>query len=178
MRSSTHTHPAPSLGRYWLLPAIPPMASQDPTATYHSGFDTPDADGLSSSLDGMLFRLPSSVLRRSTAFFTSSSFTFIPNRKPIPINRTQCRPCMAITPQVCLDGLAVPPWRTFDDFEVLLSLAVILGSKGALDIVRASIPAPAFIRERLLVYALPTRFVWEVEAEFPSKHTSGPRSAH
>ncbi|PBK84474.1 hypothetical protein ARMGADRAFT_943529, partial [Armillaria gallica] len=59
----------------------------------------------------------------------------------------------------------------------VLSLAETWGWKGA-SIVRASIVAPAFIRERLLVYALATRFVWEVEAEFPSKHTSGPRCAH
>ncbi|PBK84448.1 hypothetical protein ARMGADRAFT_609529 [Armillaria gallica] len=178
MRSSTHTHPAPSPGRYWLLPAIPPIASQDPAATYHPGFDTPGADGLSSSLEGMLFRLPLSVLRRSAAFFISSTFTFVPNRKPIPINRTRCRPCTAIIPQACLSGLAVPPWRTFDHFEGVLSLAETWGWKGALSIVRASIAAPAFIRERLLVYALATRFVWEDEAEFASKHTSGPRCAH
>ncbi|KAK0218485.1 hypothetical protein EDD85DRAFT_866743 [Armillaria nabsnona] len=77
-----------------------------------------------------------------------------------------------------LNGLAVPPWCTFDDFEGVLSLAETLGWKGALDIVRASIAAPAFVRQRLRVYALATRFVWEVEAEFASKHTSGPRCAH
>ncbi len=113
MGSSTHTHSAPSLGQYWLLPAL-----QDLIATYHPGSNTPDADGLSSSLDSMLFHLPSSVLRQSATFFTLSSFTFIPNRKHIAINRTRCHPHMAITAQVCLNGLAVPPWCTFDDFEV------------------------------------------------------------
>ncbi|PBK65351.1 hypothetical protein ARMSODRAFT_1006705 [Armillaria solidipes] len=102
-RSSTHTHPAPSLGRCWLLPALPPMASRDLAAMYHPDFDTPGTDALLSSLDGTLFCLPS----------------------------------------------------------------------GALDIVRASITVPAFVRERLQMYALATRFVWEEEAEFASKHMLG-----
>ncbi|KAK0218482.1 hypothetical protein EDD85DRAFT_942340 [Armillaria nabsnona] len=116
------------------------MALQDLAATYHPGFDTPDADALSSSLDGMVFRLPSSVLLQFAAFFISSTLTFLPNGKPIPINRTRLRPSET--------------W----------------GWKGAFDIVRASIAAPAFIRELIPVNALGTRFVWEDKAKFASKH--------
>ncbi len=61
----------------------PPMVSQDSAATYHPGFDTPDADGLSSSLDGMLFRLPSSVLLRSAAFFHFELFHFHTKQKAL-----------------------------------------------------------------------------------------------
>ncbi|PBK84436.1 hypothetical protein ARMGADRAFT_609264 [Armillaria gallica] len=137
MRSSTHTHPAPSLGRYWLLPAIPPMASQDPAAAYHPGFDTPGADGLSSSLDGMLFRLPSSVLLRP-------ALTVLRSLLGAPLMTSRCT-------------------LTSRDLGIER---------------RASIAAPAFIRERLPVYALATRFVSEDEAEFASQHMSGPRYAH
>ncbi|SJL02809.1 uncharacterized protein ARMOST_06146 [Armillaria ostoyae] len=85
-RSSIHTHPAPSLGRYWLLPTLSPMASQGVAAMYHPDFNTPGADALLSLLVGTPFYFPSSVLRRSTAFFTLSSFTFVPNNIPIPLH--------------------------------------------------------------------------------------------
>ncbi|KAK0207271.1 hypothetical protein IW262DRAFT_664556 [Armillaria fumosa] len=144
------------------------MASQELAATYHPTFNTSDADAILSSLDGTLYRLPSSVLRRTTTFFASHSFMFEPNSKPIPIHEHD-----AVLERLLriLSGLAVPLWRTFDDLEGVLSLAETWGARGAVDIVRASITAPMFLREPLRVYAIATRFGWEVEAELASKHT-------
>ncbi|KAK0491710.1 hypothetical protein EDD18DRAFT_1416002 [Armillaria luteobubalina] len=62
------------------------VASQERTAIYHPTFDAPDADAVLSSLDGTLYRLPSSVLRRTTTFFASPSFMTELNSKPIPIH--------------------------------------------------------------------------------------------
>ncbi|KAK0207273.1 hypothetical protein IW262DRAFT_664644 [Armillaria fumosa] len=144
------------------------MASQELAGTYHSTFNTPDANAILSSLDGTLYRFPSSVLRRTTTFFASPSFTFEPNSKPIPIHEHD-----AVLERLLriISGLAIPPWGTFDDLEGVLSLAETWGSRGAVDVVRASITAPMFLREPLRVYAIVTRFRWEEEAELASKHT-------
>ncbi|PBK58805.1 hypothetical protein ARMSODRAFT_1027929 [Armillaria solidipes] len=76
---SIHAHPTSILPSFLTFT----MASQDLAATYHTSFNIPGADAILSSLDGILYRLPSSVFRRSTKFFTSNSFTF--DNKPIPI---------------------------------------------------------------------------------------------
>ncbi|KAK0185340.1 hypothetical protein F5146DRAFT_1144540 [Armillaria mellea] len=118
------------------------MASQDLPDTYHPTFNTPNADAVLSSLDGTLYRLPSSVLRRATTFFASRSFAFEPNSNPIPIheNDVVLERLLRI-----ISGLAILPWRTFDDLEGVLSLAETWGARGAVDV--------------------------EEEAELASKHT-------
>ncbi|KAK0218530.1 hypothetical protein EDD85DRAFT_990213 [Armillaria nabsnona] len=119
------------------------MASQELATAYHPSFDTPDADATLSSLDGTLYRLPSSVLQRTTTFFASHSFTFEPNSKPITIHEYDVvlKRLLRI-----ISGLAIPPWRTFDDLEGVLGLAETWGTRA-------------------------TRFGWEEEAELASKHT-------
>ncbi|PBK83223.1 hypothetical protein ARMGADRAFT_1089570 [Armillaria gallica] len=119
------------------------MASQELAATYHPIFNTLDAGEVLSSIDGALYRLPSLVLRRTATFFASSSFTFEPKSKSIPIHEHDVvlERLLRIS-----NSLAIPPWRTFDDIEGVLSLAETWGARGALDI-------------------------WEEEAEFASKHT-------
>ncbi|KAK0485538.1 hypothetical protein EDD18DRAFT_699292 [Armillaria luteobubalina] len=144
------------------------MASQDLAAAYHPTFNAPDADAILSSLDGTLYRLSSSVLRRTTTFFASPSFTFEPNSKPIPIHEQDV---VLESLLRIVSGLAIPPWRTFNDLEGVLSLAGMWGARGAMDIVRASIVAPVFLKEPLRVYAIAARFEWEEEAELASKHT-------
>ncbi|KAK0185339.1 hypothetical protein F5146DRAFT_203138 [Armillaria mellea] len=166
---STHAHT-------WLLDQLSlpssfntsAMASQDLPDTYHPTFNTPNADAVLSSLDGTLYRLPSSVLRRATTFFASRSFAFEPNSNPIPIHEHD-----VVLERLLriISGLAIPPWRTFDDLEGVLSLAETWGARGAVDVVRASIMAPMFLGEPLRVYGIATRFGWEEEAELASKHT-------
>ncbi|KAK0467617.1 hypothetical protein IW261DRAFT_1680158 [Armillaria novae-zelandiae] len=136
--------------------------AQELAATYHPTFNAPDADAILSSLDNTLYRLPSPVLRRTTTFFASPSFTFEPRSKPIPIHEHD-----AVLERL----LRIPPWRTFDDLEGVLSLAETWGARGAVDVARASITAPVFMREPLRVYAIATRFGWDEEAELASKHT-------
>ncbi|KAK0467590.1 hypothetical protein IW261DRAFT_1295384, partial [Armillaria novae-zelandiae] len=127
-----------------------------------STFNAPDADAILSSLDNTLYRLPSPVLR-CTTFFTSPSFMFEPPSKPISIHEhdTILERLLRI-----LSGLAIAPWRTFDDLEGVLSLA----ETGAIDVVRASIAVPVFLREPLRVFAIAMRFGWDEEAELASKH--------
>ncbi|KAK0462129.1 hypothetical protein IW261DRAFT_199849 [Armillaria novae-zelandiae] len=141
--------------------------AQEPTAAYHPAFNAPDADAILSSLDNTLYRLPSPVLRRTTTFFASPSFTFDPPSKPIPIHEHDVvlERLLGI-----LSGLAIPPRRTFDELEGVLGLAETWGAKGTVDVLRASITAPVFLREPLRVYAIATRFGWEEEAELASKH--------
>ncbi|KAK0486733.1 hypothetical protein EDD18DRAFT_1292630 [Armillaria luteobubalina] len=143
------------------------MASQNLAATYHPTFNSPDAGAILSSLDGTLYRLPSSVLRRTTTFFASPSFTFEPNSKPVPIHEHDpvLEPLLRI-----VSGLAIPPWRVFDDLEGVLSLAGTWGARGAVDVMRASITAPVFLREPLRVYAIATRFRWDEEADLASRY--------
>ncbi|KAK0491696.1 hypothetical protein EDD18DRAFT_1080328 [Armillaria luteobubalina] len=144
------------------------MASQDLAAVYHPTFNNPDAHAVLSSLDGTLYRLSPSVLRRTTSFFASPSFTFEPNNKPIPIHEHD-----VVLERLLriISGLAIPPWPTFDDLEGVLNLAGTWGARGAVDVVRASITAPIFLEEPLRVYAIATRFGWDDEAELASKHT-------
>ncbi|KAK0462137.1 hypothetical protein IW261DRAFT_1348466 [Armillaria novae-zelandiae] len=142
--------------------------AQELAETYHPTFNAPDADAILSSLDNTLYRLPSPVLRRTTTFFVSPSFTFDPPSKPIPIHEHD-----AVLQRLLriLSGLAIPPWRTFDNLEGMLNLAETWGARGAVDVVRASITAPVFMREPLRVYAIATRFGWDEEAELASRHT-------
>ncbi|KAK0466611.1 hypothetical protein IW261DRAFT_1613109 [Armillaria novae-zelandiae] len=116
---------------------------QELAATYHPAFNAPDADAVVSSLDNTLYRLPSSVLRRTTTFFVSPSFTFEPPSKSIPIHEHDVVLEWLLW---ILSGLTTPPWRTFDDLEGVLSLAETCGGR-------------------------PTRFGWDEEAELASKHT-------
>ncbi|KAK0450462.1 uncharacterized protein EV420DRAFT_736563 [Desarmillaria tabescens] len=143
-------------------------STMDHRSAYQPTFSNPDADAVLSSLDGTLYRLPSSVLRRTTTFFASSSFTFGPDGESIPIHEHD-----VILERLLriISGLAIPPWRTFDELEGVLSLAETWGARGALDIVRASITAPVFLREPLRVYAIATRLGWEEEVALASKHT-------
>ncbi|KAK0467620.1 hypothetical protein IW261DRAFT_1058773 [Armillaria novae-zelandiae] len=142
--------------------------AQELAATYHLAFNAPDADAILSSLDNTLYRLPSPVLRRTTTFFACPSVTFDPPSKPIPIHEHD-----AVLERLLriLSGLAIAPWRTFDDLEGVLGLAETWGARGAVDVVRASITAPVFLQEPLRVYAIATRFGWGEEAELASKHT-------
>ncbi|KAK0466621.1 hypothetical protein IW261DRAFT_1113704 [Armillaria novae-zelandiae] len=142
--------------------------AQELTATYHPAFNAPDADAVLSSLDNTLYHLPSSVLPCTTTFFASPSFTFEPPSKPIPIHEHD-----AVLERLLriLSGLAIPPWRTFDDLEGALGLAETWGARGAVDVVCGAITAPVFLREPLRVYAIAARFGWGEEAELVSKHT-------
>ncbi|PBK65344.1 hypothetical protein ARMSODRAFT_917744 [Armillaria solidipes] len=121
-----------------------------------------------SSLDGALYCLSLPILRRSTTSFVSSSFTFGPDSKPIPIHEYDIvlKRLLRI-----IGALAIPPWRTFDDLEGVLSLAEAWEARAALDILRASITSPVFLREPLRVYAIAITVRSEEEAEFASKYT-------
>ncbi|KAK0466614.1 hypothetical protein IW261DRAFT_1683522 [Armillaria novae-zelandiae] len=141
--------------------------AQELAASYHPAFNAPDADAILSSVDNTLYRLPSPVLRRTTTF-ASPSFMFKPPSKPIPIHEHD--PVLKRLLRI-LSGLAIPPWRTFDDLEGVLGLAETWGARGAVDVVRASITAPIFLQEPLRVYAIATRFGWDEEAELASKNT-------
>ncbi|KAK0450464.1 uncharacterized protein EV420DRAFT_736622 [Desarmillaria tabescens] len=94
-------------------------STMDHRSAYHPNFSNPGADAVLSSLDGTLYRLPSSVLRRTTTFFASSSFTFGPDNESIPIHEHDdiLERLLRI-----ISGLAIPPWRTFDELEGVLSL--------------------------------------------------------
>ncbi|KAK0479836.1 hypothetical protein EDD18DRAFT_1113768 [Armillaria luteobubalina] len=129
--------------------------AQDVAAEYHPTFNAPDADTVLSSLDGTLYRLP------------SSSFTFERNCKPIPIHE---RDVVLERLLQIISGLAIPPWRTVDDLEGVLKLAGIWGARGVVDVVRASITTPMFLRGPPRVYAIATRFGWEEQAELASRH--------
>ncbi|KAK0466600.1 hypothetical protein IW261DRAFT_1426741 [Armillaria novae-zelandiae] len=133
--------------------------AQELAAAYHPAFNAPDADAILSSLDNTLYRLPSPVLRRTTTFFASPSFTFDPPRKPIPVHEHDIVLERLLR---ILSGLAIPSWRTFDDLEGVLGLAET-GSEGC--------SGCLFLREPLRGYAIATRFGWEEEAELASKHT-------
>ncbi|KAK0491701.1 hypothetical protein EDD18DRAFT_1358477 [Armillaria luteobubalina] len=123
--------------------------AQDVAAEYHPTFNAPDADTVLSSLDGTLYRLPSSVL------------------KPIPIHE---RDVVLERFLQIISGLAIPPWRTVDDLEGVLKLAGIWSARGVVNVMRASIMTPMFLREPLRVYAISTRFGWEEQAELASRH--------
>ncbi|KAK0467622.1 hypothetical protein IW261DRAFT_1598164 [Armillaria novae-zelandiae] len=142
--------------------------AQELAAAYHPAFNAPDADAILSSPDSTLYRLPSPVLRCTTTFFASPSFTFEPPSKPIPVHEHDIVLERLLR---ILSGLAIPPWRTFDDLEGVLSLAETWGAKGAVDVMRGVITAPVFLQEPLRVYAIASRFGWEEEAELASKHT-------
>ncbi|KAK0479841.1 hypothetical protein EDD18DRAFT_1113773 [Armillaria luteobubalina] len=98
--------------------------AQDLAAAYRPMFNAPDTDAILSSLDGTLYRVPSSLLQRTTTFFMSPSFTFGPNGKPVPIHKHD-----AVLERLLriISGLAIPPWCTFDDLEGVLSLAGTFG---------------------------------------------------
>ncbi|KAK0491698.1 hypothetical protein EDD18DRAFT_1109451 [Armillaria luteobubalina] len=85
------------------------MASQERAATYNAL----DADAIISSLDDTLYRFLS---------------------KPIPIHEHDV--ILELLLRI-ISGLAIPPWRTFDDLEGVLSLAGTWGVRGAVDVVRA-----------------------------------------
>ncbi|PBK65359.1 hypothetical protein ARMSODRAFT_1022464 [Armillaria solidipes] len=131
------------------------ITMQDLSASYHPSFNTSGADAFLSSLEDILYRLPSLVLRKTTKFLASSSFTFKPNSNPIPIQ----------VHDVVLEQL-------LQILSGVLRLAEAWGARAVLDIF-VSITAPLFLREPLRVYAVVTRFRWEEEAEFASKHTLG-----
>ncbi|KAK0467611.1 hypothetical protein IW261DRAFT_1426467 [Armillaria novae-zelandiae] len=125
------------------------MMSQERAATYHPAFNAPDADAILSSLDNTLYRLPSPVLRRTTIFFASPSFTFEPPSKSIPIHEHD--PVLERLLRI-LSGLAIPPWCTFDDLEGVLGLAETWGAWGAVDV------------------AIAARFGWAEKAEHEEQH--------
>ncbi|SJK98905.1 uncharacterized protein ARMOST_02181 [Armillaria ostoyae] len=111
---SIHAHPASILPSFLTFT----MASQDLAATYHTSFNIPGADAILSSLDGILYRLSSSVFRRSTKFFASNSFTF--DNKPIPIYEHDVVEERLLW---ILSDLAISLWRTFDVLKGVHTLA-------------------------------------------------------
>ncbi|KAK0450479.1 uncharacterized protein EV420DRAFT_1482686 [Desarmillaria tabescens] len=123
-------------------------------SVYHPNFSNPETDTVLLSLDG----IPSFVLRRITILFTSNSFAF---RSPSPSAKYNIilRQLLRI-----LSSPAILARKGFNDLE-----ADAWGPRGMLDIVRAMITTPVFLREPFRVHAIAMRVGSEEEAELTSK---------
>ncbi|PBK65342.1 hypothetical protein ARMSODRAFT_441791 [Armillaria solidipes] len=180
-RQPVHRHmPAQCVVTSSILPSsflASMTVSQDLAASHHPSFNTPGAHAILSLLEGTSYCLSSFVLRRTTAFFVPNSFTFKPDSKSIPIHVHDVVLGRLLG---IINGLAIPPWRRFDDLEGVLTLAKAWGAGGAIHLIRASITVPASLRELLRTYVIATRFRCEEETGLASKHPTAlisPRGA-
>ncbi|KAL0563871.1 hypothetical protein V5O48_018189 [Marasmius crinis-equi] len=145
---------------------------------YHPKFDSLEADTVLRSNENTLYRVPSFVLRSTSAFF--QSLLSLPTSEanthqhenddahPIPIPH----PDHQITPVLSmLCGLEIPSWTSFDQVEEILHLIEEWDAPGPLSIIRSSITAPIFLAEPLRLYAIASHFGWEDEIKLSSTCT-------
>ncbi|KAJ7643395.1 hypothetical protein DFH06DRAFT_999058 [Mycena polygramma] len=146
--------------------------------TYHPLFADPTADTVLRSAEGILFRIPAHVLRRTTGYFAVT----LPPASPLnantahdaqPIPQTEPAPLLVRALRI-LCGL--PPSGSALDFataESLLALAEHWAAPALASYVRSAITGPPFLAQPLRLYALCARAGWADEAHIAARATLG-----
>ncbi|KAJ7103942.1 hypothetical protein C8R44DRAFT_945432 [Mycena epipterygia] len=141
-----------------------------PSEAYHPLFSDPAADTVLRSADGILFRVPSFILRRTTGYFTATlpaSTNAEAHEEPecsSTLARILCILCGLPSPIEDLD---------FDAAESTLALASRWDAPGVTARLRDAISGPAFLRAPLRLYALTARAGWADEAQAAARGTLG-----
>ncbi|KAK1226585.1 hypothetical protein PQX77_010425 [Marasmius sp. AFHP31] len=158
------------------------MSSPEPPLSiglkYHTKFSSLEADTVLRSNDDTLYRVPSFVLRSTSAFF--NSLLSLPTNDvskyqhdndaahPIPIPHPD-RTVAPVLSMLC--GLEIPSWTSFDEVEEILGLAEDWEAPGPLSVIRSSVTAPMFLAEPLRLYAVASHFGWDEEIKLSSTCT-------
>ncbi|KIY74174.1 hypothetical protein CYLTODRAFT_416431 [Cylindrobasidium torrendii FP15055 ss-10] len=183
-----------------LLPSIDLVKTFEKSyrPAYHPAFDSARADIVLQSSDGVLYRIRSYTLRRTSGFFrtmftlpqpssissppcspasdssfASSSATVCDEEEEhIPVHE----PSKILTPLLLLllgreTETPIHHW-SFDKVESVLRLAESWDMPGPISLIRLAITAPVFLQaEPLRVFAIASQFEWEEEKACAARHT-------
>jgi len=162
--------------------AQPPESAEPKGPRFHPLFSF-DADVVLGSRDGVLFRVPSTTLKMTSAWFRTM-FT-LPQPSPPASSRSRDikpRDTVVDTEIIGLDedsrtleplfrmicGLEIPALDTWDAVEPVLYAAEKYEMPGPASIVRALLRTPAFADEPLRLYAAACHFGWAEDARTAS----------
>ena len=162
--------------------AQPPEPAEPKGPRFHPLFSF-DADVVLGSRDGVLFRVPSTTLKMTSAWFRTM-FT-LPQGSPPTSSRSRDikpRDTAADTEVISLDedsrtlepllrmicGLEISALDTWDAVEPVLYAAEKYDMPGPASIVRALLRTPAFVDEPLRLYAAACHFSWAEDARTAS----------
>ncbi|KAG6917642.1 hypothetical protein DXG01_001749 [Tephrocybe rancida] len=146
----------------------------------HPSFDSREGNAVLCSTEGTLYRIPSFVLRNTTAYFRA----LLP--PPRPLGQQSSSPAQTLDPIVVdekdvvlerilrlISGLETPMWGSFDELELVMTVAEKWDAQGPITLIRSAVTAPRFLAEPLRLYGMATRFGWEEEAKLASTCTLG-----
>jgi len=169
--------------------AQPPESAESKCPRFHPLFSF-DADVVLGSRDGVLFRVPSTTLKMTSAWFRTM-FT-LPQGPPPASSRSHdikprdtiadtavdteiiglgedSRTLEPLLRMIC--GLEIPALDTWDAVEPVLYAAEKYDMPGPASIVRALLRTPAFADEPLRLYAAACHFGWAEDARGASTRT-------
>jgi hypothetical protein len=155
--------PSPAMTSNIPSPSEFPVASD---VTYHNLFDDCDADIILQSKDGILFRVPSTVLQKTSTFFRSMLSLPQGSQSPRLANLTlpldeEAWIVEPVLRMVC--GLPIiidEVLDSFDTVEPILHCCDKYGMGGPLSIIQSAITRPRLLENPLRLYKLACRYDW------------------
>lgn len=141
---------------------------------FHELFNSPDADSVLGSKDGVLFRVHSFVLKTTSGWFRA--MFSLPQKPQAPDDPTvtvyldeDAATLEALLRCVC--GLAIPRLDSYDIIESLLFAAEKYDMPGPPSIVRAMVSTPALLADPLRLFVLACRYGWDDVVQHASTQT-------
>jgi hypothetical protein len=131
--------------------------------TPHQLFNSPDADIVLGSRDGVLFRVHSYTLRTTSGWF-KAMFTLPQKEGEIKDTVTVYLDEDAITLEAllrCVCGLPIPRFDSYDVIELVLYAAEKYDMPGPPSIVHAMATTPALLSDPLRLFVLACRYGWD-----------------
>jgi len=153
-------------------PAAMQAEDDSPGPKYHSMFNSPDADVVLGSKDGILFRVHSYTLKTTSGWF--ASMFSLPQKEDHTSQITvyldeDTNVLEAILRCVC--GLTIPSLESYDVIEPLLFAAEKYDMPGPLSIVRALVMTPSLLGDPLHLFVIACRYGWEDVAQLAATKT-------
>ncbi|KIP10948.1 hypothetical protein PHLGIDRAFT_100535 [Phlebiopsis gigantea 11061_1 CR5-6] len=147
---------------------------EKPAPVFHELFNSPDADSVLGSKDGVLFRVHSFVLKTTSGWFRA--MFSLPQKSQTPDDPAviayldeDAATLEALLRCVC--GLPIPRLDSYDTIEALLFAAEKYDMPGPPSIVRAMVSTPTLLADPLRLFVLACRYGWEDVVQLASAQT-------
>ena len=140
---------------------------------YHELFNTPDADTVLGSKDGVLFRVYSSTLRTTSGWF-KAMYSLPQESREVDDTVTVYVDEDASTLEAllrCVCGLTIPRLDSHDVIEPMLFAAEKYDMPGPLSIVHAMATTPALLSDPLRLFVLACRYGWDDVIQLSASQT-------